>query len=302
VGELFLHYNTKVVHCFTSEPFLRSHFEGSEEKEGCGVSVGGEPTCPPQMLLLLCGLPGSGKTSLARGVGNQVGLSKSFIGNLFCPFFRCVHVEFDTFEGDFQEKRAQAQAVVEIELNKGGGLVVCDDNNFYHSMRKVYKNLAKKLNKAFLVVFLTVPVDEAVRRNHFRVSQPGFPVTTETILSMEEKMDKPSPGESVVVLSSLAELDELVRSVFLLCLKVSKLFQQQNVLREEEVQNKVGEETDRMVEDVKRKKRIKEQVRLAKLNGVCGKELNKIALSYFCFISFWESFSTTTFCCIVFLN
>ena len=73
------------------------------------------------MLIVLCGIPCSGKSTLALNIQQVHFQSLSFLG-IFVPIPRCVHVEFDTFyhsndvTHDFRGIQQQAHQKIKSEL------------------------------------------------------------------------------------------------------------------------------------------------------------------------------------------
>ncbi|XP_043224116.1 L-seryl-tRNA(Sec) kinase-like isoform X1 [Amphibalanus amphitrite] len=207
----------------------------------------------PSCLLILIGLPGSGKTSLARKL--QLALSRQY---------RVVHVEYDAVvdlseqarlqaaaaagEGDegWRNARRELERAVEEVITSGDipefinganmkdngsdgvteesteaerpTVFIIDDNMYLRSMRYRYFQLARRHQLGYAVVLLDVPVTECLRRNAAR----DRPVPDAAIEVMAEKLERPDPARlwesrSVVlagaVTSEGASVDQEIKRV-----------------------------------------------------------------------------------------
>ena len=130
------------------------------------------------VLLVLSGIPGAGKTTLARAISEAKTHSE--------------HICFDAgMQGEFSpEKWREAQACfygrVTDAINRQVRLVIVDDNLNYLSMVKKYCRLARAHGYAVLHVVLRVAVETAVRRNRGR----PVPVPEEIVVAMHRQLEK----------------------------------------------------------------------------------------------------------------
>ena len=158
-----------------------------------------------QAVVVLCGLPGAGKTTLAKRL---IAHWRS------CRHFQVIHVEFDQVERQvlaanpedsqwtsdgWREGRAKAIAMVEASL-KGeiqnsakAKVLIVDDNMYYRSMRARIRKIAADLNAGFVQVYLQMTPSEAMEANAKRPTEER--VAGEVIQRMFSKLEPPGPDE-----------------------------------------------------------------------------------------------------------
>ena len=215
-------------------------------------------------LIVLCGLPGAGKSTLARHIVELTAAKAGFLHSSQ----RCIHVEFDAINGqDFADIRERSRELVVNELKKGG-IVIVDDNQFYKSMRKEYARLATLYHAAYLLVYVDVPLKHALRRNEARQGKQRVP--DEVILRMAERFDEP---KNCLRVSGLENPNVLAWQVLLACDKLAPNKDDAAIK-----QHALNEDSTR--KDLERKERIRQAVVEAKAKGLSGEELNRIALGY----------------------
>jgi O-phosphoseryl-tRNA(Sec) kinase len=154
-----------------------------------------------QFLLALCGLPASGKSSLADAIRLAV-RSKG-------PKVEVVRTDEwrdDTYYSDFVpekegEVRRAALARVETLIGKGRS-VIHDDTNYYNSMRHELLEIAIDAKCAFGIIHVTTPLEEALKWNRER---PGTRIPDHVIQRISERFDR--PGARYLWDCPLAEVD-----------------------------------------------------------------------------------------------
>lgn len=106
------------------------------------------------LLIVLCGIPGSGKTTLSEQMADEQDAV------LYC---------FDKRKGAFSPTKAPSvrqQMYAEIaEDLRSGKSVVCDDVNVYKAYRKNILNAVSGIDCRKVLIVLTTPLDECLRRN-----------------------------------------------------------------------------------------------------------------------------------------
>ena len=154
-----------------------------------------------QFLLALCGLPASGKSSLADAISVAV-QSKG-------PIVEVVRTDEwrdDAYYSDFVpekegEVRQAALARVETLVGKGKS-VIHDDTNYYNRMRHEILEIAIDAKCAFGIIHVTTPIEEALKWNRER---PGTRIPEYVIQRISERFDR--PGARYLWDCPLAEVD-----------------------------------------------------------------------------------------------
>lgn len=154
-----------------------------------------------QFLLALCGLPSSGKSTLADAIRVAV-RSKG-------PIVEVVRTDDwrdDTYYSEFVpekegEVRQAALAKVETLIGKGKS-VIHDDTNYYNSMRHELLEIAIDAKCAFGIIHVTTPIEEALKWNRER---PGTRIPEYVIQRISERFDR--PGARYLWDCPLAEVD-----------------------------------------------------------------------------------------------
>jgi tRNA uridine 5-carbamoylmethylation protein Kti12 len=188
----------------------------------------GMPSTPSSVVvLLLCGLPASGKSSLAKQVREQVQQSSNH-DNHFCTNYCCHLIEYDALqesltdnETDILEAWRQTRGValqdfqkvltecVEVESHETSSLVILDDNFHLPSMRKqVYQTCQRvvaghrnehgepshdnnsSVEIYFGIVYVDTPVALCLERNQHRQRAQSV-VPDEVICKMQDTMQPP---------------------------------------------------------------------------------------------------------------
>lgn len=142
-------------------------------------------------LLVLIGLPGSGKTSLATE------LLKCWpdLNPVLFSFDQLVPLEKQlelVSSNSWKNERREFVAKVEqhLLLNSNKKLVIIDDNNYYKSMRYEFYQLARKHSVGFCQIFMQVSLEVAVKRNEKRIEEK---VPKTVIEKMDQKLEIPDP-------------------------------------------------------------------------------------------------------------
>ncbi|MHA1588009.1 MAG: AAA family ATPase [Candidatus Thorarchaeota archaeon] len=154
-----------------------------------------------QFLLALCGLPASGKSSLADAIEEAVRSKGSTV-----EIVRTDEWRDDTYYSDFApekegEVRQAALARVETLVGKGKS-VIHDDTNYYNSMRHELLEIAIEAKCAFGIVHVTTPIEKALKWNRER---PGTRIPEYVIQRISERFDR--PGARYLWDCPLAEVD-----------------------------------------------------------------------------------------------
>jgi O-phosphoseryl-tRNA(Sec) kinase len=138
-----------------------------------------------QFLLVLCGIPASGKTTLAEQLVTT--LRSDYNVELVSTDYWRDEVYYSNFKPE-NERNVRAIALQRTkELLSTGHSVVHDDSNYYESMRHDLYNLAAEQGCAFGVIHVATPINVALKWNLLREQA----VPTEVVEQISERFDIP---------------------------------------------------------------------------------------------------------------
>lgn len=138
-----------------------------------------------QFLLALCGIPSSGKTTLARAIKNHL------MKEIKVEIVSTDRWRDEEFHSDFKpemEHRVRREALERTRrLVQSGMSVIHDDTNYYASMRHELFVIAKQIKIAFAVVHVSTPIEHAIQWNVKREK----PVPDKVIEKIADRLDVP---------------------------------------------------------------------------------------------------------------
>ena len=152
----------------------------------------------PPVLLLLVGLPASGKSSVAQHICESAAFQK-FFSKIIVIDTDDIRMRF--FGTDFKpqnEVKVVAQKKIEViqaleqahkhtNDQKQRSLVIIDDMHYYISMRHEYYELSQKKQALFISVYIDSPVNTCIEWNE----QRGSPIPASVIEDVAQKWDTP---------------------------------------------------------------------------------------------------------------
>jgi selenocysteine-specific elongation factor len=140
-------------------------------------------------LLIMCGLPSSGKTTISKNVASLLedthGISTMVISS---DDFRDM-LSYSS-KGFKPERETSVKILYEKAIATGlenGFLVISDDMNYYKSMRSDLRQLAKRAEADYDIVYVDTPVEQAIKWNQER----GSPIPSSLIEEINQKLDPP---------------------------------------------------------------------------------------------------------------
>jgi selenocysteine-specific elongation factor len=176
--------------------------------------------CP--YLLILCGLPSSGKTTISKNVASLLedkhGTSTMVVSS---DDFRDM-LSYSS-KGFKPERETSVKTLYEAAIASGleqGFLVISDDLNYYKSMRSDLRHIATRLNSDYDIVFVDTPVEQALKWNQER----GSPIPSSLIEEINQKLDPPKGDYQwdtplVVVNPSKQSSEEIANNIITAVLK-----------------------------------------------------------------------------------
>lgn len=132
------------------------------------------------MLLVLCGIPGSGKSTLSKQLAEEYNAILHCFDSLPGALSPATHIQV----------REQMWKDIATDLSNGHN-VVCDDLNTQLNWREGLLNAISGIDCEKVIIVLATPLDECIKRNSNREFQlPDF-----VIRSINEKFEPPSTTE-----------------------------------------------------------------------------------------------------------
>ncbi len=140
-------------------------------------------------LVLLCGLPASGKTTLARELADAYGAVR------LNPDAWELALGVDPFDGDFQARLEAEFARLTERLLTLGTSVILEWGFWARSERDAKRDLGRSLGAAVELRFLDVPYDELVRRVVDRHANGGLAITESHMEGYRGRFEPPTDDE-----------------------------------------------------------------------------------------------------------
>ena len=194
--ELLAHLPNSTVDSGVPRPLddEKTFFLGSQGEVRAAAAMEADDDIARACLLTMCGLPGAGKSTLARAVAARAesdGIRVSLVS--FDDIERRLATEKREASGDWgfdaatwKAARVEALATVERLLlceaeaenvdEDGGGekdhrrraLIIADDNFYYAGMRQQCHRMARRTRAAYAQLFVSISVAQAHKRNESR--------------------------------------------------------------------------------------------------------------------------------------
>ena len=139
-------------------------------------------------LIVVCGLPGSGKTSHAKQVEQTLG------GVRFCADEWMDAIGVSLWDSEARQRIESLQWRIAQEILRLGGTVVIEWGTWARSERDVLRTTARELGAAVELHFLDAPVDVLFDRIRRR-DREGPPITFEDLQSWDRMIERPSAEE-----------------------------------------------------------------------------------------------------------
>ncbi len=167
-------------------------------------------------LLIFCGVPCSGKSTLAQRVADELEneYNYSTVTVASDAFRRMVSTYQRKFEPDLEQFVRGATYRTIQEALGCGLIVISDDINYYRSIRRHLKRIADRAKSDYAIIYVNTPLEVALKWNKKR----GEHVPNSVIEEVYYKLDK--PGEKyrwdtplLVLDPSKDDLENLVKRV-----------------------------------------------------------------------------------------
>lgn len=194
-------------------------------------------------LLIICGLPSSGKSTISRNVASQLE-DKHGIATMVVSSDDFRTMLSNSTSGFKPEREAPVKTLYEKAIATGlenGFVVISDDLNYYKSMRSDLRHIAKHSNSDYDIVFVDTPVEVALKWNQ----QRDKPLPPELIEEINQKLDPPKGDYKwdtplAIVDPSKQSIEEIANTIVTAVLK-----RLQNPIRSKPKKPAIDEKTQR---------------------------------------------------------
>lgn len=161
-------------------------------------------------LIILCGIPFSGKTTLAKFLESQnVGVRIDLDDIKFELLGSAVKDEEVTQE-QWDTVYKKMYEIIETELH-AGRTVIHDTGNFTKYEREQVKKIAKKLKLETKIIFLDVPTAIALERlEENRKIRTRFNISDKSFEDAVEEMEKPELDENVLYINEHDNIEKVL--------------------------------------------------------------------------------------------
>jgi predicted kinase len=146
-------------------------------------------------LIVFCGLPGSGKTTIARRLAQAVGGVRLNIDE----WVAALGVDF--WDGEFRHKLERRVFAHALELLQLGQTVILEDGTWSRAERDDLREVAHTLGVSIEIHVIDLPCDELWRRLEARNAAGApdtVPITQEILSDCWRRFERPDEAELVL--------------------------------------------------------------------------------------------------------
>ena len=165
-------------------------------------------------LYILCGLPFSGKTTLAKTLVSKLSFTRIDLDEIKFSIFGKDITDDDIDQNGWDKIYLQMYQDIEREL-KMGKIVVHDTGNFTRNERNLVKNIADKLGIESTTIFVSIPSDVAYQRLlENRQTKVRFNVTDQDFENTVKELEIPDNSEKHFVFNYNEDVNNWINNYF----------------------------------------------------------------------------------------
>jgi len=143
-------------------------------------------------LVLMCGLPGAGKTTVARRLAAEIPALR------LCPDEWIARLGFDLFDGVVRERIEALQWALAQEVLRLGRSVILENGFWQRAERDEKRLAARALGAQVELRYLDVPLDDLWRRIEARNAESGWrarPIRRDELEKWARSFEAPDAAE-----------------------------------------------------------------------------------------------------------
>jgi predicted kinase len=159
-------------------------------------------------LIILCGIPFAGKSTLARKLVQQCGYTSIDLDEIKVGLYGKQVQDSDLRQADWDRVYHVMYNTIERELRRGE-TVIHDTGNFTRKERTYASKIAQALDIPYTTVFVKTPVQVAHQRlRDNQITQSRFDVPEPAFRSAVAEMEPPTVDENPIVYDTTTTSDE----------------------------------------------------------------------------------------------
>lgn len=166
-----------------------------------------------KFLVILCGIPFSGKTYLARKLKNDIGATRVDLDEIKFEMFGDEINDFKIDQSGWGKIYQEMYTRIEnnLKLNRP---VIHDTGNFTVYERGSVEKIAARQNASFVTVFVNTPIEIAKRRLiENRESGKRFDISDDELKLAANEMEPPVEEENPIIYNHDSAYSELLNSL-----------------------------------------------------------------------------------------
>lgn len=162
-------------------------------------------------LYILCGLPFSGKTTLAKELVNRFGFTRIDLDDIKFELFGNQITDDEVDEDGWNQVFTLMYKRIKEALERGE-TVVSDTGNFTKKERDLVRQQNSQIGVETITIFVDTPANVAhVRLLHNRVTEERFDVTDADFEETITKLEIPGTDENTIVYDGTKPLEQWLK-------------------------------------------------------------------------------------------
>lgn len=163
-----------------------------------------------QQLIILCGIPFSGKTTLANKMTKILNCARIDLDEVKFKLFGKDITDDEIDQAGWDKIYQQMYKEIEEGLRQGK-TVVHDTGNFTVYERGLISDIAKKVNIPFITIFIDTPIKVAKKRLELnRKTKERFDVADKAFQESVDEMEPPIKSENYLLFKNTDDIESWI--------------------------------------------------------------------------------------------